>query len=397
MEEQQPCYITSVVALQPTLLNRHISFISDTDSPNSYSLKVNASHGNIIQIQPGKSTIRAGKSTVNYFDVSRIVFDPAIQPFYWHNVRTFIEATLIGYHGMIIFIQSSHVQLDKISISPIQILYKAIDQIFYCISHSKCKHTQLFQVLFSHYALPIEGGHVFDLCRGLDPAAHLFRYVQGRQQKLIKTSISNLDDLKQLISRNYENFLSELPQGSAETNNLAKLGYHEFMFINVGFTGFSASFAPIGGELTFVTLSTDYLSASTNTGTNIGTLDVRSISLLTARTIDPLKHLLDNFDSDNVSDQIPLCAMLRDGIGGPCKTCVITIVPDNFVLSEIENESANEIRHLLGIAEKFARVKNCPNRRVFAEKALMNIYMQEIHAQSDSYVSVSIFSIFTDI
>ena len=385
MEEQQVCYITSIAVLQPTLHNRNISHVTDTTTQAKYLLKVDASHGNTILVQTG-----AGNCSVNHFDVSRIVYDPTAQPFYWHNVRPFIEATLIGYHGMIIFLQSSHIQLDKISISPIQILYKAVDQIFYCISHSKCKHTQLFQILFSHYALSIEGGHVFDLCRGLDPAAHLFRYVQGRQQKLIKTRVSSLDDFKQLISRNYNNFLSELPQGSAETRNLAKLGYHEFMFINVGFTGFSASFAPIGGELTFVTLSTDYLSAS-NTDTNTGTLDVRSISLLTAKTLDPLKRLLDNFDSENVSDQTPLCTMLRDGIGGPCKTCVVTVVPDNFLLSENENKSANEICHLLGIAKKFARVKNCPNRRVFAEKALMNIYMQEIDAQSESYVSVSLF------
>ena len=381
MEEQQPCYITSIAVLQPTLHNRNISHITDTTTQTKYLLKVDASHGNTILVQPSP-----GKSSVNQFNVSRIVYDPATQPFYWHNVRSFIEATLMGYHGMIIFLQSSHIQLDNISISPLQMLYKAIDQIFYCISHSKCKHTQLFQVLFSHYALLTEGGHVFDLCRGLDPAAHLFRYVQGRQQKLIKTSISSLDDLKQLISRNYDNFLSELPQSSAETKNLAKLGYHEFMFINVGFTGFSASFAPIGGELTFVTLSTDYLSAS-NTDTNTATLNIRSMSLLTAKTIDPLKHLLDTFDSDNVSDETPLCALLRDGIGGPCKTCVVTVVPDNFVLSENENETANEVCHLLGIAKKFVRVKNCPNRRVFAEKALMNIYMQEISAQSEYYVS----------
>ncbi|KAI6649683.1 Transcription factor inhibitor ECI-6 [Oopsacas minuta] len=389
MDEQQICSITSIIVIQPIITTKSLSHILPISNTGNYLLKVDASHANTILIQ-SQST----KASINSYDVSKIVYDPETQPFYWHNVRSFIEATLIGYHGMIIFLQSSHIQLKNTQITPLELLYESIDQIFYCINNSKCKHTQLFQVLFSHYALSIEDCHVFDLCRGLETAAYLFRDVQGRQQKLIKTTITSIDSLKQLINRNYSQFLSEISQDGS--SNLAKLGYHEFMCVNVGFTGFSASFAPIGGELTFVTLSTDYFSTNTNSQTKTGTttLDIRNQSLLTANTIDPLKSLLDHMKSKNISDstfpiQNPLCTLLRDGVGGPCKTCVITVVPDKFVLNENEEESSNELCQILSIAHQFALVRNYPNRRIFAEKALMNIYMQELSTQTQNDVNGS--------
>ena len=368
MDAQQTILITSIVVIQPTLNDRDLSHVLSHNTTD-YRLVVDTSHANAISIQS-----LATKYSLYSYDVSKIIYDPEIQSFYWHNVRSFIEATLLGYHGMIIFLQSSHIQVNIIT--PFQILFTAVDQIFYCIQNSKYKHTQYFQVLFSHYALSVEDGSLFDLCIGLDAAAYLYRDIKGQQQTLIKTKLTDLDNLKQLIDRNHTQFKSELPQGTNGTPTLAQLGYHEFICMNVGFTGLSASFAPIGGELTFVIMSTDYISTQNCTNT-----DIPNISLFTAKTIDPLYSLLNNIinkkDSNNKLET-PLYSLLRDGVGGPCKTCVISLLPDRFGLSEIENEATNEHTQLLNIAHQFSLVRNFPNRRIFAEKALLNVYMQEM-------------------
>ena len=369
MDAQHTIPITSIVVIYPTLTNRSFSNELFPDT-SDYRLVVDTSHANAISIQS-----QATKYSLYSYDVTKIIYDPELQSFYWHNVRAFIEATLLGYHGMIVFLLSSHIQAENLNVTPFEILFTAVDQIFYCIQSSKCKYTQYFQVLFSHYALSNEDGHIFDLCRGLDAAAHLYRNVEGQQHTLIKTRLIDLDNLKQLIDRNHAQFKSELSDGIGGTHNLAQLGYHEFICINVGFTGFSAAFAPIGGELTFVVFSTDYITAQT-TQNYTG-----NVSLFTTKTIDSLYSLLSNIITKKDSDSnlgTPLCDLLRDGVGGPCKTCVISLLPEKFRLSVTENEASNEHTQLLNIAHQFSLVKNYPNRKIFAEKALMNVYIQEM-------------------
>ena len=369
--------INSIVIIHPNLKQKLLkNFQSTTEEENSYRICVDSSLANTVSIQS------QSKMNLYSYKISKSIFDPETASFYWHNVRSFVESTLVGYHGMIIFLQSSHVQLQKVT--PFDLLFKSIDQILKCIYRSKYKHTQYFQVLFSHYALSIEGGHLVDLCSGLDPASYLYRENNGRQQRLVKTRLIDLEHLKTLIDKNHAQFSTDLSQTSGASVNLSSFGYHEFICVNVGFLGFSASFAPIGGELTFVILSTDYLKD--NLVHTANALDVVTATQVTTKTFKPLLAFLDKVTSLTIDidsdDEEPLCELLRDGIGGACKTCFISYLPDSYELAEFESEKNNENNQILQIANQSSLVFNCPNRKVFAEKALMNIYLHEIDSSA---------------
>ena len=387
MDTQQTIHITSIVVIHPSFPEHNLSseLLPNT---NDYRLVVDTSHANAVSVQSLTT-----KYSLYSYDVSKIIYDPDLQSFYWHNVRSFIEATLLGYHGMIVFLLSSYIQLNNLNVTPFEILFTAVDQIFSCIQSSKYKYTQYFQVLCSHYALSIEDGNLIDLCSGLEATAYLYREVKGQQHTLIKTKLIDLNNLKQLIDRNHTQFKSELLLGSEGSHSLAQLGYHEFICMNVGFTGFSASFAPIGGELTFVIISTDYISSQIRQDNSPnGNLLINP----TPQTVDALYSLLNNTITKKESNntlETPLCSLLRDGIGGPCKTCVISLLPNKFGLNVTENEASNEHTQLLNIAHQFSLVRNCPNRRIFAEKALMNVYMQEMSSNVRFFDKYPVYSV----
>lgn len=398
--------ITSILLIKPTRNLKLAKVLGNANNETTTELLLNTDDYNAFIINLLSA---ANRQHLSSYEVSKIIYAAELNPFYWHNIKTTVDATLLGYHGMLIFLQSSQLDLSKSNITCDILIRKSIQHIITCIQQSKCSLTKRFKVLFSHYTLSYNESKLTDLCQGLEAVSYLYRDFAECKESIIKIQLTSENDLDYFINRNRLEFIKQIDPHNDDTSQvplspLTHYGYHEFICITVGFIGLTEKFAPISGELTFANLTHAYLTDHFTSGLKTIDSGLSSAQTLNAQSDKDtmanevvLKSLLefmkmkvkakkqalslteDAFLSEKT--KTGLCQLMKDSLGGNSCTSLILFLPDRISLYGNEDNINNQCTQLLSIASIGRLVYNYPDKRIFAERALVDIYLQELNRE----------------
>eukprot|EP00731_Ephydatia_muelleri_P018033 Em0011g73a len=316
-----------------------------------------------------------------------------ISELYKSSVREVVEGTLLGYHGTVILFGVKGSGFSDLMLNPSSgLIQKAALHICRCLRRSKessSQHATHLVVLCSHVIIVDEDVH--DLLAEEGGAARTTSSselpsvcienggVVGATTHQVKSSAK----VQSLLKRGTENELKIL----ARYGRVPEQGLHHSVFsLSVEYAQFGTTKAPVSGNLSFVQVgAADPLaSAGIYQTTQPGQYAPSVASIFGFASV---VNVLTSEDRNDLSRSMQggklLCAdfekfalvrLLKEALGGNCKTLLVALVPSSYPTGQ-----RSEVSEVLNLSSRARAIQNNPNKRVFAEKALMTAYMKELH------------------
>ena len=298
---------------------------------------------------------------------------PVDETGYSKPIGEIVENTLLGFHGTVITLgtSSSHTR-GFFSDTEDGIVARAARQILRCLKRSQNSRSGANLVVLCSYLLVRD-----------ETVQDLLQEDEGSDKKVEKREIGVLMDGKELNSsihqvKSSSDLAKLLTRGSkALANTLSReeqTGCQTIFTIRVEYAQFGSMAAPVSGTLSLVDLGVldtlnkeDTSKSLTSFVETIGSLSSNSkqSTLLPSPTLQPC----------------PLTQLLKEALGGNCKTLLLYDVPDKLSTTHCDG-----IIDTLSLASRSRLIENKPDRTELARKALMDAYMKElrrIHGSGD--------------
>lgn len=347
------------------------------------------------------------------------IFPPGVagSALYKQTVKEVVESALMGYHGTVITLGCSNTKQEQSDFTwdhSNGTVQRATKQIIRCLKKSqasKSKSSTANLVVLCSYVLVVNE-EIRDLLHGFS----LKKYSSEQQPSHIPPKLVG----KELSSAS-QHAITAGPEVSAMLRygkSLKKVAldvvpvatptqcHHTIFTLTVEFSQFGSMTAPVSGNLRFVDLAMADPLASRQRYTRGDKVDTIMLSLFSfADVVEVLssnvavletmqtqnsafnqeleKSFLPHVPSATASNQHEksvLTQLLREPLGGNCKTLLVTFVP-----VEIPVPLHSEVLVSLKLASRARIIQNTPNKRDLAEKALMSAYLrglQEMYGQS---------------
>ncbi len=323
------------------------------------------------------------------------------QVVYKRSVKEIVEGTLLGYHGTVISFgtEASSTLRDPTDGA----ICRAARQILRCLKKSRRSHSTANLTVRCSFVVVIDE-NVHDLLQGFEEV--------GDQEKRTFQAAKKLTVLKGNVvgatiqeAKTAAKVVALLEFGAETEQKLLQCTYnrspdsptcHSVFQVTVAYTQFGSMNAPISGNLTFVDMETAQPLAH---GASGETKDQRTylslhtfadiVTALTPSTgeLNVTSHSTTNLDDDTLLPNMPslqasslysqstLTQILKEALGGNCKTLLISHLPSGPITTTNYLEAYKTLR----LAERARHIRNSPNKRDLAEKALMSAYMKELH------------------
>ena len=327
---------------------------------------------------------------------------------YKHSIKDVVESTLLGYNGTVLFFGSAR---DGSGTSPLgdvttnRTVCKAAAQIFRCLKKSRRSKSQSASnlVVLSSFVMVVDES-IHDLLHGFlqDGGSDLdvveFPKLSLVNGTVIKASVQEVNTTSEVVA--VQKYGSQMRGKILQAYGKSKdqlASHHTIFTLTVEYAQFGSMNSPISGNLSFIDVGTAGPLAHRQRHTTGDKVDKSVVSLFTfADVIDSLTlniSVLQEMSGsvmnlDSKSTLLPcvpstetselykksvLTQLLKEALGGNCKTLLICHTPEEFA-----NSSHGEVYECLKLASKARMVQNTPNKRDLAEKALMSAYMKEL-------------------
>lgn len=337
---------------------------------------------------------------------------------YKQTAKEVVESTLLGYHGTVITFSSSKTKKEQSDLvwSPVNgMVQKATKQIIRCLKKSqalKSKSSTTNLVILCSYVLVVEE-EVRDLLRGFSskkqsgkdlPPKLASRELSSTSQRAVTTGAEVSAMLR--YGQNKQVALDSSVTLDATPTTTRQQRHHTIFTLTVEFSQFGSMNAPVSGNLQFVDLAVADPLASRQRFTRGDKVDSVMLSLFSfADVVESLSSNVAVLDTMRVSDSafnreletaflphVPtppnpnpheksvLTRLLRESLGGNCKTLLVTFAP-----MQIPASLHSEVLESLKLASRARIIQNTPNKRDLAEKALMSAYLrglEEMYGQA---------------
>ena len=310
---------------------------------------------------------------------------------YRDSVRTIVESTLLGYNGTVISLDANGPR-EKCTAFRAAI-GRGAEQIFLCLNKSKGSISAANLVVNCSF-VAIANENAYDLLEGYSDTtseASSFDPLSLTDDRP-QTSLHGAKAASQVLGllqygRHKEDKLLEWLQQPAHVSRL----HHTILSLTVEYSHFGSMNAPISGTLSFVHLSSPHPMSHRDQYVVDGRVDQRAISLVTlAEVVNSLTSHHSNVSGDSlpISQAVVdeklyskslLTLLLRDAVGGNCKTVFLCHVRDPFPTSCLPEVSA-----ALQLVSRARHIHNKPNKRDLAERALMSAYMRQLRRQYET-------------
>ena len=315
---------------------------------------------------------------------------------YRNGVRKIVESTLLGYNGTVLSLEIGAADNSKRLHDSIA---RASEQIFRCLKKSKSSVNLVVNCSF----VAVASERAYDLLAGFSalkdgrevtktepPCFRPLSCVDDRPE----ASVHEAESQSQVFTLLEHGHGKEAQlvawldnqQRAEETTNGHY--HHTILSLTVEYSHFGTMNAPVSGALSFVRLSRPRPLARRDQYSAEGGVDHRVLSLLaleelvTALTPDTSSSA-DQPSLQSASPQQPedeklyskslLTRLMKDALGGNCKTVFMCSVPESLPTSCLPEASA-----ALRLVSRARHIQNKPNRRDLAERALMSAYMREL-------------------
>ena len=350
--------------------------------------------------------------------------DASASSLYKQTAKEVVAGALLGYHGTVITFSSSKTQTEQANFtwSPSDgMIRRAVRQITRCLKKSKSKSSASNLLIQCSYVAVINE-EVWDLLSQFTssaksngaavssngarmssqippgPKLEVIDDVPHGASQCVATSSAEVADMlnhgNTVESTVLDMYDSNLRDGAEQHT------HHKIFTLTVEFSQFGTMNAPVSGNLVFVDVAISDPLASRRSYTIEDRVDKAMQSLFTfADTIQSLSSNIAALDSINSSQQafswepevssLPtpysspsssdsdlrdrsvLTRVIRESLGGNCKTLMITYVPTHLHVG-----FRSELLETLKLASRARIIQNTPNKRDLAEKALMSAYLR---------------------
>lgn len=320
---------------------------------------------------------------------------------YRHSVKEIVDAALMGYHGTVISLSVGEVRKGE-GFELDRVVCKAAGHILRTLRKSRRRSpssasTTALIVLVSCFMLHQE--EAYDLLRGYQDGAAAEEQTRPPSNCIAPSTLAVLNGQvvgaseheakSAAVVSSLLNF-AHLMQEAILADSAQKLLHHTIVNISVEFARFGSVRAPVSGTLAFVQLSstaplTDRQRYMCGESVHAAVCSLFSFAdLIEDLTSYPAKHYQ---EQDELSDVLEpsssrhfensvLAQLLRESLGGNCKTLLICSAPLLLTSRELEEATV-----ALSLASCARLIVNSPNKRDLAEQALMSAYMKELSAR----------------
>jgi hypothetical protein len=306
---------------------------------------------------------------------------------YGSGVKRVVESTLLGYNGTLVSLEVGGGSAEKARGALQDAVVRGAEQIFACLRKSRSSRSAANLVVNCSF-IAVAEERVYDLLESSETNGGKISEASGFAE-LSFTEDSLQSSVHEAVSTSQ--VVDLLHHGQERERRLVEwLGnhrgpsraryHHTLLTLTVEYSQFGSMNAPISGALTFVRLSSA-LSQSLQCTSADGDTDKKVVSLLTlAEIVESLQPNATGGLPEPVSDGIysksVLTRLLRDAVGGNCKTVFMCELWEPLSVS-----SRDEVAAALQLVSRAGKVCNRPNKRDLAERALMSAYMKQLRQQ----------------
>ena len=321
---------------------------------------------------------------------------------YNDGVRKTVESTLLGYNGTVISLEvaGSHSEGSTLQ----DTVARAAKQIFVCLKKSKRSRSAANLVVNCSF-VAVADEKAYDLLTSASD--HEIGTLQQEapfrslpfNDECLQASIHEAKSQPQVLAllqrghREEEKLVEWLPSHHhLDTAHARELSYHHtILSLTVEYTHFGTMNAPVSGTLSFVRLSSPHLlvhqgqyipeTQLEKPDPSLHTL-VKVVSALTAESPvevgEGSQCPPSQLDVRELYSKSLLTQILKEAIGGNCKTVFLCQIPESLPVSSLP-----EARAALQLVSRARHIQNRPNKRDLAERALMSAYMKQLRLQYD--------------
>lgn len=340
---------------------------------------------------------------------------------YKQTAKEVVENALLGYHGTVITFSNSMAEREKSESmwgASDGMILRATKQVYRCLRKSKesrSKSSASNLVILCSFVMIAEE-EVRDLLCNLDddnavdvettylpPKLEIVNgRVRGGTQHSLTTSKEVLAILR--CGENMKRKILGTYTSSRSTFPLMQM-HHTIFTLTVEFNQFGSMNAPVSGNLVFVDLAVADPLAKRQSFMKGDTADRKVMSLFAFANV--VEHLSPNMvaldaatssesafsqeaersflphvpisENSNPHEGSLLTQLIKNSLGGNCKTLLVTYIPTHTQVNHI-----SELVATLKLASRARTIQNTPNKRDLAEKALMSAYLrglEEVYGQ----------------
>ena len=298
---------------------------------------------------------------------------------YRGGLRKTVEAALLGYNATLLFTEvggDGETLRDTIDL--------ATEQIFACLRKSRgTRSTGNLVVNCSFLALAAE--RAYDLLQGHpgSGAGDLVPLSLTEEGLGMETSLHEAGSTERVFEllRHGQSREEKL----VETLGGGRRYHHTILSLTVEYSGFGSMNAPVSGTLSFVRLASLLPLARPQLPLARPQLapddrDDKHTSLFAlAEVVESLQSKNSENDGKLYSKSL-LTGLLRDAVGGNCKTVFVC-----EIAQPLHTSSLAEVGAALQLTSRARLVSNRPNKRDLAERALMSAYMKQLRKQYSNW------------
>ena len=347
---------------------------------------------------------------------------------YKQSAKEIVGSALLGYHATVITLSSSETEKEKSEFlwsDSHGIIQNAINQIFYCLKRSKksqpkssvanlvilCSYVVLIEedvrdLLFDFSSDTEQGWNKKD--SDLPPSLTV---MSGKVIKLSQHVITASSKVKSMLRYGREMKRKIL---NTYTSELGTPNHQAIFTLTVEYSHPGSINAPISGTLSFIDIAASDPLGMRQKFMVEDVLKKSVLSLFTFADVvesltshmamfDAVKTPNSAFNPENETSFLPftpspdnsdlykksiLTQLMKESVGGNCKTLLITYIP-----AYVHVSSYMVVYETLKLASRARIIQNSPNKRDLAEKALMSAYLRgleemygkKVHAPEETH------------
>ena len=331
---------------------------------------------------------------------------------YKHSIKEIVESALLGYHGTVLSF-GPELGDSKNSLKE-DLISRAAEQIFRCVKKSLRAHSASNLVVLCSFVVVIDET-IHDLLDGFPDGAAKLSSSDGTSphedalqipklslinENVIGASIQQAKTTSQVVALvEYGSEMEQMLLRAYGRGSQSLVSHHTIFRLTVECAQFGTMNAPVSGNLSFVDVGAADPLACRQKHTSGDRVDRSVLSLFKladmVTAFSPSDEQLGSksgsvfdLDDDAILPCVPkpqtselcnssvLTQLLKEALGGNCKTLLICQTPE-----AVAGDKLAGVYEALKLASRARRIQNSPNKRVFAEKALMSAYAKELQLQ----------------
>lgn len=312
--------------------------------------------------------------------------------FHRNSLADLLNSVLEGFNGTVISLSDRSTTVNEgtkaTQVPDRDIIIKAAKHIFSTLKKLQRSGLSANLVVPCTFIL-LKDEIVYDLLHELPTIVHeekmpsktpILEVIEGHLVDFTSSEAKSVSEVKKLLTHGETRMKNYLTSRNEESYS------HTMFTIGVKFANFGASFAPISGTLSFVSIS-----SSTQHIDIEGILESTVDDTLSNKSMNNFFRTIHNLSSGKIvtlSDspetsrkslqtsttaQSVLTSLLPETLGGNCRTLLVFHVP-----TLINSSECHKYQSMLGLISKARNIENKPDKTELAKKALMDAYMSEL-------------------